>query len=68
MLKYISSNIFILFLSITQLAAQASSGSPYSDQAYDPIKNPSWYETPFLWVGLVIVLLFLFFWIRKRKK
>ena len=36
--------------------AQPESESPYSDQAYDPIDTPAWYETPFLYIGIVIFL------------
>ena len=36
------------------VVAQPESESPYSDQTYDPIDNPAWYETPFLYVGIVV--------------
>lgn len=34
--------------------AQPESQSPYSDQAFDPVDHPEWYETPFFWVGVVV--------------
>lgn len=34
--------------------AQPESESPYSDQVYDPVDNPAWYETPFLYIGIVV--------------
>lgn len=68
MLKRTISYIFSIIFSVYQLAGQASSESPYSDQAYDPVQNPAWYETPFLWIGLVIILLLVFFWLRKQRK
>ena len=51
--------------------AQPESESPYSDQAYDPPTGPAWYETPYLWVGLLIFLVagfyLLFRQVRRRK-
>ena len=50
------------------LPAQPESESPYSDQAFDPIDNPAWYESIYLWVGLVIGLFILFLLLRRGGK
>ena len=34
--------------------AQPESESYYSDQSFDPVDHPEWYETPFFWIGLVV--------------
>ncbi len=39
---------------LTPALTQPESESPYSDQAYDPVDHPEWYETPFFWIGLVV--------------
>lgn len=50
------------------LPGQPESESPYSDQAFDPIDNPAWYESIYLWVGLVVVLFILFLLLRRSGK
>lgn len=57
----------ILFSALS-LPAQPESESPYSDQAFDPIDNPAWYESIYLWVGLVIGLFILFLLLRRGGK
>ncbi len=65
-------NNFILtssLLLVSQiLMAQSHSNSPYSDQAYDPEANPSWLETPFLWAGLILILVPIILLIRRQIK
>ncbi len=68
MLKRTISYLLSSLILIQSIIAQSSSESPYSDQAYDPVQNPAWYETPFLWIGLVMILLLTFLWLRKRAK
>ncbi len=60
--------ICLFFLQSYRLLAQSHSNSPYSDQAYDPVDNPEWYETPFLWIGIIIILGLVFFWLNRKGK
>lgn len=64
--------IFLILVSIiTPLIAgwpQPESESPYSNQAFDPVDNPEWYETPFLWVGVILFLGLLLYIRYKRGK
>ena len=55
-------------LYVLPLPGQPESESPYSDQAFDPIDNPAWYESIYLWAGLVIVLFMLFLFLRRSGK
>ncbi len=60
--------LLVLSLLPLYLLAQSSSESPYSDQAFADDNNPSWYQTPFLWIGLLLfggVIIYLLF---GRKK
>jgi len=50
------------------LPGQPESESPYSDQAFDPIDNPAWYESVYLWVGIVLILFILFLFLRRSGK
>jgi|AntRauTorckE5430_2_1112549.scaffolds.fasta_scaffold07711_2 cell division protein FtsW (lipid II flippase) len=61
--------VFLLLISGTTLIAQApaSSNSPYSDQKFTPPDNPAWYETPTLWIALILVVIVLIV-MRMRKK
>lgn len=62
-------SIFLLFISGSALLAQApaSSDSPYSDQKFTPPDDPSWYETPSLWIALMLVVVVLTV-LRMRKQ
>lgn len=42
--------------------------SPYSDQKYDPPTNPAWYESPYLWVGVVLALVLVGIILFRRSK
>jgi LPXTG-motif cell wall-anchored protein len=49
--------------------APASSDSPYSDQRYIAPDEPAWYETPMLWIGLVLLVIVLaVLYVRRRKE
>ncbi len=58
----------VALLYLLPLPGQPESESPYSDQAFDPIDNPAWYESIYLWAGLVIVLFMLFLFLRRSGK
>ncbi len=60
--------LIIYFLNAVQATAQSHSNSPYSDQAYDPVDNPQWYETPFLWIGLIIILGLIFYLLYRKAE
>lgn len=67
----ILTGVCLLWLSALPLAGQPESESPYSDQAYDPVDNPVWWETPFLWIGIVaftLVLAFAIYRIGRRRR
>ena len=50
------------------LTAQSSSESIYSDQKFGDNQNPSWYRTPFLWIGLLLLVGFtIYYFVGKRK-
>ncbi len=70
MQRILSAFLFFLFIGIPSFAAQAQpeSESPYSSQAFDPVANPEWHESPFLWLGLVAVLLILFLLLRRKRR
>lgn len=68
--SYLTSfSLGLLSLLLPVLAyAQPESESPYSDQAYDPIDNPAWYETPFLYIGIVLMLaVFIYLFVKGRR-
>lgn len=67
-LKKYSLMLGAILFSALSLPAQPESESPYSDQAFDPIDNPAWYESIYLWVGLVIGLFVLFLLLRRSGK
>lgn len=50
------------------LSAQPEEESIYSDQAYDPVDNPTWYESPYLWIGLIAVLAILLLFLRSKSR
>lgn len=58
----------ILLLVPALVNAQTHSESVYSDQAYDPVDQPEWYETPYFWVGLVVVLIIVLLLLRQRSR
>ncbi|MEQ8705243.1 MAG: hypothetical protein RIC19_15055 [Phaeodactylibacter sp.] len=64
-LRYV---FFLLSSSASSLIAQtpAYSDSPYSDQKFTPPNDPAWYETPSLWIALVLMLIVLIV-LRMRK-
>lgn len=62
----ITSTLMILHAHL--LSAQPESESVYSDQAYDPIANPAWYESPYLWIGLVAILAIILLFLRQRSR
>lgn len=62
----ISAQLFLLVPAV--LNAQTHSESVYSDQAYDPIDQPEWYETPYFWIGLVVALVILLLLLRQRSR
>lgn len=48
-------------------AAQSSSESVYSDQAFDPPTVLSWYQDPFIWGAVLLGAVAAFFWWKRRK-
>jgi membrane protease YdiL (CAAX protease family) len=48
-------------------AAQSSSESVYSDQAFDPSRVNVWYTDPFLWGAVILTAVGAFFWWKRRK-
>jgi len=64
--------VFALHSAVATLVAQApspaSSDSPYSDQKFAPYDQPEWYETPALWIGLVLLILALVLLRIKKKR
>lgn len=54
--KRLLTTITAVFSTLVFALAQPESQSPYSDQAFDPPANPNWYETPYLWIGLLVFL------------
>lgn len=61
----------VVLLAASGLLAQHSNAgeSIYSDQEFDPIGKEAWYETPFLWVGLVMVVgVIVLFVLRSRRQ
>lgn len=55
-LRRLSTTVLFFAISLIHAWAQPESQSPYSDQAFDPPVNPNWYETPYLWIGLLLFL------------
>lgn len=60
--------VFLVNLTTAVVYAQPESESPYSSQVYDPVDQPQWYETPILWVGLVLFGVVLLYVLRKRQR
>lgn len=58
----------LLSLYTVILSAQPEEESIYSDQAYDPVDNPVWYESPYLWIGLVAILAIILLFLRSRSR
>lgn len=57
----------LVFANSLTAQAPASSDSPYSDQRFATPDNPAWYETPSIWIALVLLLIVLIV-LRMRKK
>lgn len=47
--------------------AQSSSESIYSDQAFDPIRVTPWYEDPFIWGAVLVLVTIAVLWYRRRR-
>lgn len=66
--KILNTIIFLLTIAGHAIAqAPASSESPYSDQKFPTPDDPVWYETPTIWIALVLLLIVLIV-LRIRRK
>ena len=66
--RFLAITIQLYLLIPALLNAQTHSESVYSDQAYDPTDLPEWYETPYFWIGLVVVLIIALLLLRQRSR
>lgn len=60
----------LLILSFIYAQGQAPDygSSPYSDQKYDGANHLAWYQAPFLWVGLILLILVIGLVVARRRR
>ncbi len=67
-MKRLSTIVLLLLASFHSVVAQTDSNSPYSDQAFDPNRAEPWYQSPFLWLGIVAIIAIIVYFLMKNRQ
>lgn len=65
---FMASALFMYSFICAQGQAPDYGSSPYSDQKYDGANHLAWYQEPFLWVGLILLILVIGLVVARRRQ